>query len=99
MNSIQLAKERAQMKMGQRKEAVLKKIENNDVRAVSLASCIALLQTLHLTEQASRFPCSAFDCLECPLLLRSAKYLQSEQSQQGGAGLRALDLRLLPSFP
>ena len=33
------------MKMGQRKEAVLKKIENNDVRAVSLASCIALLQT------------------------------------------------------
>lgn len=43
MNSIQLAKERAQMKMGQRKEAVLKKIENNDVRGVSLALCIALL--------------------------------------------------------
>lgn len=43
------------MKMGQRKEAVLKKIENNDVRAVSLASCIALFQTLHLAEQASSF--------------------------------------------
>ena len=34
MSSIQQAKERAQLKMSQRKEAVLKRIENNDVHVV-----------------------------------------------------------------